>query len=80
MNDFKIQDFLGKTLNCKCGKDHSVGIDKILIQKDAISLLPEVIKEYQFKKIFLIADNNTYNVQGIEVERLLLENNIGWSW
>jgi len=76
MNDFKIQDFLGKTLNCKCGKDHSVSIDKILIQKDAISLLPEIINEYQFKRIFLIADNNTYKVQGIEVGRLLLENNI----
>jgi glycerol-1-phosphate dehydrogenase [NAD(P)+] len=76
MNDFKIQDFLGKTLNCKCGREHSVDIDKIIIQKDAIILLPQIIKEYKFKKVFMIADNNTYKVQGSKVERLLLKNDI----
>ena len=76
MNDFKIQDFLGKTISCKCGREHSVDIDKIIIQKNAITLLPQIIKEYKFKRVFMIADNNTYKVQGSEVERLLIKNDI----
>ena len=71
LDALKIEDMLGKTLTCSCGKEHTVDIDKIVIEKGAINKLSTVIAPYKAKRILLVADNNTYAVAGSTVESLL---------
>ena len=60
-----------KPFDCTCGKRHSCGIRHIHIGKNALSALPETVKDY--KKILLVADPNTFAVCGEQVESLLGE-------
>ena len=71
--DYEIQDLLKKQYKCSCGKMHFADIDSVIIKKNAIDLLPDLLVKYNCQKIFLIADNNTYDVAGKEVEYLLKE-------
>ena len=64
---------------CKCGKNHSVAIDDILIGKGVISKLPEFIKKYRSKKPFLLADCNTFSVAGKLVSNALEADNVPFS-
>ena len=48
--------------NCACGRHHTCSIKHIVIEKNAVSRLPELIDGY--KSILLVADRNTYNVCG----------------
>lgn len=66
-----IKDFLGNEIQCACNKPHHVGIDRILIEKDAIHQLPAMLREFQFKKALMIADLHTYEVAGKKVESVL---------
>ena len=61
---------------CTCGKNHFSKIDDIIIKKDAIACLPELIIKYKAKKIFLAADNNTFAAAGEAAERILIGNRI----
>ncbi|WP_094551918.1 HAD-IIA family hydrolase [Petroclostridium xylanilyticum] len=74
LKEFKIQDFLRTSFLCDCGKEHSADIENIVIDKDAILALPELINRYNFKKIFMVADTNTYKIAGEHVETVLLKN------
>jgi glycerol-1-phosphate dehydrogenase [NAD(P)+] len=69
----EIKDFLGNEINCECKKPHHVGIDRIIIEQDAINKLPEMLREFQFKKALVIADLHTYEVAGKIVESVLVE-------
>jgi len=69
--DCQIQDLLNKDIECSCGRTHRADIDDIIIRKGAIYTLPDLLVKYQYKKIFLVADNNTYDAAGEEVEQLL---------
>ncbi len=69
--DLKTEDLAGISFNCSCGKNHSVNIEKIIIERGALKKVTEVVAPFKKSKIFLIADNNTYNVAGKEVEQLL---------
>lgn len=74
LEEFKIRDFLKTKFTCNCGKEHRVDIDNILIEKEAIAFLPSLINQYNFKKIFIIADANTYKVAG-EITETALQGN-----
>ncbi|WP_129724388.1 sn-glycerol-1-phosphate dehydrogenase [Xylanivirga thermophila] len=69
---FGINDFLGKDFECKCGKIHSVKLDNLIIEEGAIEKLPMVLKNFGYKNVFLVADNNTYDAAGREVEKILI--------
>jgi len=74
LEEFKIRDFLKTKFTCNCGKEHRVDIDNIVIEKEAISFLPSLINQYNFKKIFIVADANTYKVAGEITEKALQGN------
>ena len=76
LKKYKIQDFLGKEIDCDCGRKHSVNIDDIVIEKNAINSLPILIKKNNFKKVFIIADVNTYKAAGKIVESTIS----GWEF
>ncbi len=59
-------------MDCTCSqKKHFAPVKKIEVSGGAIEKVPEILSEY--KKIFLVADENTYAVAGKRVEELLRE-------
>ncbi len=67
----ELSDFPGAVFPCSCGKQHSIDIDRIVIESGAVNRVAELIKPYRAEKIFLIADNNTYEIAGQTVEEQL---------
>ena len=58
---------------CDCSmKKHCAPIEAYEISSGAINKIPEMLKSY--KRIYIVADNNTYSVAGKKVEELLKEN------
>lgn len=56
--------YLGKEINCSCGHKHYSAVKKIDIDKGAVKRLPGHIKEFGYKKIFMVADKNTWKAAG----------------
>ena len=56
---------------CKCGKEHTVAVDEVVIGSGVISRLPEFVKKYKAVKPFLLADRNTFAAAGEKVCGLL---------
>lgn len=48
--------------NCACGKDHVCPIDHVMIEKDALRKLPEILDGYH--SVLLVADNHTWKACG----------------
>ena len=58
-------------LDCACGKRHTTDVRRVVMETDALSRLPEVIRELgDFSSIAMICDENTYAVAGKQVEYL----------
>lgn len=66
-----IERMAGLNYKCSCGKLHSVAIENIIVGKGIITELTNVIKSYEGKKVFIIADLHTYEAAGKKVEELL---------
>jgi glycerol-1-phosphate dehydrogenase [NAD(P)+] len=64
-------DYLGKELQCSCGRTHSVGVKRVIIESGALDDLPSVIRELGHTSAFVVADTNTYAAAGSRVESLL---------
>lgn len=63
-----------KGIDCKCGKHHTCPIEKIYVEKGAISHLGELCVDC--KSILLVADENTYGAAGEKTEKALAGKNI----
>lgn len=57
--------------NCACGRAHKSCLDDVIIEKGAIASLPEAVKRYGAKSVFLLSDPNTYEAAGKQVLSLL---------
>ena len=64
-----IKDMLCGIDNCICGKGHSCPIDYIEIGDNALKKLPQICM--QFKRILLVADQNTYKAAGEDASKLI---------
>lgn len=67
LTDLRIDELPGYSFDCSCGKKHSVDIKKISIGNEIYKELPAILSEFKHKKIFIIADNNTYRIYGEKV-------------
>ena len=67
--ELDISAYCGKQLHCACGRTHFCDIDRVEIDKGALSRLPEILQDAQ--KIFLVADTNTWAVCGEAVAAYL---------
>jgi len=74
IDETDINSYLGNGFLCSCGRTHSVEIERVIIENGAIKRLPELLNAFGFKKIFIVADDNTYKVAGIQVEEVLTRN------
>ena len=64
--------------NCACGKAHIFNSD-VIVGKGAIKKLPDSVRKIGAKKVFILADINTYKAAGGCVCDLLKENDIAFS-
>ncbi len=61
--------------SCNCAmKKHRAPIEAYEISSGAINKIPEMLKDY--KRIYIVADNNTYAVAGKRVEEIIKANNM----
>ena len=56
--------------NCQCGKTH-VFTSEVIIKEGAIQELPRLLAQYSAKKVFLIADQNTFAAAGKTVRETI---------
>lgn len=56
--------------NCKCGKQH-IFTSEVIVKEGALSELPRLMKQYSAKKVFLVADKNTYAAAGKAVAEIV---------
>ena len=62
-------------MNCTCSKGaHSAPVKVLEVSENAILKIPSILSEY--KKIYVVCDENTYEVAGKKIETLLRENNM----
>ena len=61
---------MGIQANCKCGKTH-IFTSQVIVKEGALLELPRLMKQYSAKKVFLIADQNTYQAAGKQVLEIL---------
>ena len=64
---------------CECGRIHDFCIDDIIAEKGAIHRVAEVVSRYNAKKVFVLADKNTYSAAGEQICENLAKANIGVS-
>ena len=67
----KLGDF-----KCECGKVHSPGVEKVIIEKGAVIKLPGLIKEIGAKKPFILSGHDTFEAAGNIVTKVLDDENI----
>jgi len=69
-----IDELLDTKFRCSCGKDHYISIKEILIEKDALLKLPEVINRLtDLNKILMVCDQNTYQAAGKKAINILVK-------
>lgn len=73
---YNLNDYLGKEIQCGCGRVHKTPLEKIDIGQGALKRLPSVIRERGYHKVFMVADKNTYKAAGAAIEELLLAEQI----
>ncbi len=75
-----IQDLLFENnKTCSCGKVHRAGLSRVIVECGATSRLPEIIKSYGAKKVFILTDGNAYAAAGEQVSSLLQAEKIPYS-
>jgi len=75
MNKLKIGDYMNimKEINkkqCNCGKEHTFE-SEVIVGKGVINQLPQVLKKFNATKVFLIADENTFDAAGDKICKIL---------
>lgn len=64
---------------CECGKQHVFPIKSVIIKNGAILDIAKVLKKFNAKRPFVLADKNTYTVAGQKVISVLENANITYS-
>ena len=68
-----LETMAGLNYQCSCGIAHRVDIQTIKMGPGVLKEIPILLKAFATKKIFMIADQNTYDVAGKKVRCLLKE-------
>ncbi len=61
-----LKQYLGKEINCGCGRTHATPLDELDIDRGALKRLPTYILRKGYKKVYLVADTNTWEALGKE--------------
>ena len=63
-----MENYQENKINCECGKTHKVDTKNIVVGENAISELVERVKESDYKKILIIADDDYVFIETIMKE------------
>lgn len=74
VKNMRVDEFLRRSFKCECGREHNVAIEKVIIENKAIYRLTEVLNSFGFKKVYLVADSNTFAAAGENIEQQLKQN------
>ena len=66
-----IKYMAGLSFDCSCGRRHSAGIKTIMTGSGVLHGLKDILEPFRQGELFLMADNNTWDVCGRNVEQLL---------
>ncbi|NOU92182.1 iron-containing alcohol dehydrogenase [Paenibacillus sp. LMG 31456] len=66
----QIDPWLGQSVDCVCGKSHSVSIRKVVIDSGALAALPVYAQERGYGELLLVVDKNTLEAAGRELLEL----------
>lgn len=58
---------------CPCGKLHAAKVSRAIIESGAMKKIPEIVRGYGAKKVFVLADANTFDAAGKDVTGILSE-------
>ena len=61
--------------NCKCGKQH-IFTSEVIVKEGALREIPKLLKQYDARKVFLVADKNTYAAAGKTVSEIIEAENV----
>ena len=73
-----MKNYLGSS-QCSCGKIHDAAIDEVVVGSGVISQIPDFIRRYHSKKVFVLSDVNTYAAAGEAVCEILSASQIPFS-
>jgi len=63
----------GASFDCSCGKRHEVVIRKMVMGRNAVHQLPEIISEFGNGEVLVVADSNTKKVFGEKAAKSLAD-------
>ncbi len=67
-----FKDYINTSIDCECGRVHEVPIKNIIIEKNSLQKVPQLLKDLtEQKKIYIIGDNNTFAAAGNKLSTLL---------
>lgn len=52
------------SFDCSCGKHHTLDIKQIKMGKGVLPELPDMLKKFQGKKVYMLSDNHTFQAAG----------------
>ena len=64
-------DILYGNPQCTCGKSHAPFASEVVVERGALARVPELLLRRGIKKVYLLADANTYAAAGEHTEALL---------
>lgn len=74
-----IEKYIGKTIQCACGKEHKSKVETIVIQKGVIdNELIAFLKDHGYQRLTVVCDKKSYRVAGKNVCSALDKNAIGY--
>lgn len=71
MEDLKLHNYLDQEIKCTCGKVHSTQLKEIEISENALEKIPELVKKYNYKKVSVVSDSNTFHIAGEKMYQIL---------
>ncbi len=74
--DMSLDELKQANFMCECGREHSINIENITVEKGAVNRLSDILKGHKDKKILMVSDPNTYEACGKEVFDVLSDYNI----
>lgn len=73
-----LNSYLGGEISCSCGRRHFSSVKRIDIDQEATKRLPTHIKELGYRKVFIVADVNTWRAAGEQAARELTKAGINF--
>ena len=80
INNINLEELISMgSFACECGKVHSPGVSKVIVEKGAVNSLPALLEEIGAKKPFLLSGHDTFEAAGASVTAVLENNGIDYA-